>query len=97
MVCEHLRALEQELAAAGFPETFRGQAWSSNCREWVYFDGYLDRASIRARMTLADCVHDHEHRGTHDGQESGFVCATCHDAIMGLHPLDVRSATRTFG
>jgi hypothetical protein len=84
MLCEHLRSLERELIDAGIRETFRGQAWSSNCREWVYFDCWLDRASIRKRLDFASVVKDHEHRGTHDGQESGFVCAACNDAIMGL-------------
>ena len=46
MVCEHLAALEKELIAAGVPITYRGQAWSDNCREWVYFDCCLDRAAI---------------------------------------------------
>jgi len=34
---------------------------------------------------MAVCVHDHDHLGTHDGQESGFVCTACDDAIMGVH------------
>jgi hypothetical protein len=88
MLCEHLAPLEKELHTAGIQETFRGQAWSSNCREWVYFACYLDREAIRARMQLADCVKDHEHRGTHDGQEAGFVCTACNDAIMGVHPSE---------
>lgn len=83
MTCEHLQPLEQELIARGVRETFRGQAWSDNCREWVYFDCFLDLAAIRSRMAMAPCVKDHEHRGTHDGSEQGFVCADCHDAIMG--------------
>ena len=86
MVCNHLAPLEETLLAAGMPVTFRGQAWSQNCREWVYFDCVLDRAALRQRMPLPACVQDHEHLGTHDGQEAGFVCAACHDAIMGVHP-----------
>ena len=84
-MCEHLAPLEKELQEAGIQETFRGQAWSSNCREWVYFACYLDRAAIRARMQLAECVKDHEYRGTHDGMEAGFVCTACNDGIMGVH------------
>jgi hypothetical protein len=86
MVCTHLWILEAELAGAGIRETFRGQAWSSNCREWVYFDYVLDRQSIRARLQFEACVEDHEHLGTHDGQEAGFVCTACHDGVMGVHP-----------
>jgi hypothetical protein len=85
MVCEHLVEIERKLMDAGIPVTFRGQPWSANCREWVYFDCLLDRPKIRARLTLADCVHDHEHLGTHDGQEAGFICIQCHDAIIGVH------------
>jgi len=85
MLCEHLASLERELVSAGVQETFRGQAWSDNCREWVYFACWLDRAAIRARLAFDDCVKDHEHRGTHDGQETGFVCMACHDAVMGAY------------
>ena len=87
MVCEHLRALEQEMLERGVRETFRGQAWSKNCREWVYFDCYLDLRALRARFHFAPCVTDHVHRGTHDGQEAGLVCQQCWDAIMGVHPV----------
>ena len=85
MTCKHLRQLEAEIIAAGIRETYRGKAWTENCREWVYFDCYLDRKSIRKRMTLAECVVDHEHLGTHDGQEAGLVCIECRDGIMGMH------------
>ena len=86
MTCEHLRPLEEELLARRVPETFRGQPWSDNCHEWVYFACVLDLASLRARLHLAPVVADHVHRGTHDGAEAGFVCQEHHDAIMGLHP-----------
>ncbi len=83
MTCEHLRELEQAILAAGIKEVFRGQAWSSNCREWVYFDCFIDTGAVRKAFSLIDCVREHEHRGTHDGQERGFVCSKCHDAVMG--------------
>jgi len=86
MICEHLSELERHLTEAGFSETFRGQAWSDNCREWVYFDCYLPLALIRTRLRLDVCVEDHQHLGTHDGRESGFVCRVHHDGIMGHHP-----------
>lgn len=85
MVCEQLAELERALLAAGIPETFRGQAWSSNCREWVYFACYLNLTALRARLPFASCVEDHEHLGTHDGQEAGLVCTQCRDAVMGVH------------
>ena len=46
MICEHLRALEQAILARGIRETFRGKAWSQNCREWVYFDCFIDTAAV---------------------------------------------------
>jgi hypothetical protein len=97
MVCEHLRALEEEMIEAGHPVIFRGQAWSRNCREWVYFECYIDRASVRNRMELAPCVEDHDHLGTHDGQESGLICKACKDAIMGVHRERRRASTPVFG
>jgi hypothetical protein len=84
MVCEHLQPLEAALLDRGIPATFRGQAWSNNCREWVYFDCWIDADAVRARFLLPDFVTKHEHRGTHDGQESGLVCSQCHDAVVGL-------------
>ncbi len=90
MVCEHLVALEQELAARGVEETYRGQPWSRNCREWVYFACVLDLAALRTRLQLNPCVTDHVHRGTHDGSEAGLVCSLCWDAIMGALPADGR-------
>lgn len=88
MVCEHLSALETEMLARGVKETARGQVWSRNCREWVYFDCFLDIPALRARFNFAPCVTDHIHRGTHDGQEAGLVCDQCWDAVMGVHPVD---------
>ena len=83
MTCEHLRPLEQAILATDIRETFRGKAWSRNCREWVYFDCFIDTAAVRRALDLPACVTEHSHRGTHDGQERGFVCENCHDAIMG--------------
>lgn len=85
MTCEHLRELESAIIARGVRETFRGAAWSNNCREWVYFDCYLDLEAARKAFTFAACVHDHTHRGTHDGEERGLVCAAHHDGVMGRY------------
>jgi hypothetical protein len=85
MVCEHLRDLERAIAAKGIKETYRGQPWSKNCREWDYYDCHLDLHAIRARMPLASCVVDHAHLGTHDGAEAGFICSLHRDGIMGVH------------
>src|SRR5262249_35811340 len=69
--------------AAGIRETFRGGAWSNDCREWVSFDCVID--AVRRRFALAACVSEHSHRGTHDGEERGLVCKECHDGVMGHH------------
>jgi hypothetical protein len=85
MTCDHLRPLEQAILARGIRETFRGKPWSQNCREWVYFDCFIDTDAVRRSLALPACVGDHVHRGTHDGQERGLVCSICHDAIMGRY------------
>jgi hypothetical protein len=85
MTCEHLHQLEKALIAAGVRETFWGGAWSQNCREWVYFDCYIDVTKAREMFALSECVRDHSHRGTHDGSQQGFVCEQCRDGITGVY------------
>lgn len=82
MTCEHLSKLEQELIAQGFRETFRGKAWSDNVREWVYFEVCLDMPAVQQRFSFDPCVVEHQHLGTHDGQEAGFVCTLHDDGVM---------------
>ncbi len=92
MLCEHLSELEAAILGRGIAETYRGQPWTDRCREWAYFNCLIDPETTREQFSLADCVRHHEHFGTHDGQESGFVCSKCNDAVMGLHPKSARSA-----
>jgi len=73
MICEHLRPLEEALIGRGYSVTYRGQTWTRNCREWVYFDCVLALADIRQNFAFDACVEDHVHRGTHEGSEQGFV------------------------
>lgn len=96
VLCEHLRALDEALQAAGIRETYRGQAWTERCREWVYYDCYLERGLLRGRFGLDACVVDHEHYGTHDGREAGLVCTLHCDGLMGLHPRDSKPGAPTF-
>jgi hypothetical protein len=96
MTCAHLRQLEAELIRLGYRVTYRGKPWTANCREGVYFDCYIEKANVRQRVPLAECIVDHEHLGTHDGQEAGFYCSECHDAIMGVHPKYVSEKTPIF-
>jgi len=86
-MCEHLKELEDELKAKGIKETFRGEAWSSNCREWVYYDCYLDCNSIRNRLKLPDFVEHSFNDDPRSGLEEGFFCKVCLDAVMGYHTL----------
>ncbi|NAY90971.1 hypothetical protein GTQ34_03480 [Muricauda sp. JGD-17] len=92
MTCEHLYPLEKELLENDIRENFRGQAWSKNCREWVYFDCVftnLEKTKERFEMD-DDIVEIHSHFGTHDGQEHGLFCTKCKDGIMGLNPEKVK-------
>jgi 1-aminocyclopropane-1-carboxylate deaminase/D-cysteine desulfhydrase-like pyridoxal-dependent ACC family enzyme len=86
MTCQHLLALEEVLITHGFEETFRGQAWSQNVREWVYFKVCLNLPAVREMFRFDPCVVDHVYAGTHDGKEAGLECTEHHDGIMGVHP-----------
>ena len=92
MLCSHLRWLELELTKAGHRETYRGQPWSNNCREWVYFDVVLDLPAIRAAYPVPAEVEDHENLDERSGVERGLVCAACHDGIVGA----IRGTDRRF-
>jgi hypothetical protein len=84
MTCQHLYALEAELIAAGVKETYRGAAWSMNCREWVYFDVVFETSALVSRMNFPPCVKVHENLDPRSGTKRGFECTECKDAIMGL-------------
>jgi hypothetical protein len=88
VICEHLQPLEAAILAAGITETFRGQAWSSNCREWVYFDCCLEVEAIRRQFELPVFVVNHVNDDSKSGREAGLVCKECHDAVIGLHKDD---------
>jgi hypothetical protein len=91
-MCEHLQPLEDYIKAKKIPEIFRGQAWSNNCREWVYFDCVLEPESLKAAFHLPSFVTTHENTDEKSGTELGLVCTQCKDAIMGLHPNHASSA-----
>lgn len=87
-ICEHLAPVERWLADQGFEETYRGQAWSDNCREWVYFDTVLDMAGLRQQFGLGDEIEDHANLDTKSGTEQGLVCKVHHDGVIGRLPDD---------
>jgi hypothetical protein len=84
VICEHLRAVEAAVVATGARETYRGQAWTERCREWVYFDVRLDLDELRRALDLDPCVVDHENTDPKSGTERGLVCTTHHDGVIGL-------------
>jgi hypothetical protein len=86
--CEHLSGVHDAARMAGARVVSRGQAWTGQRGEWVYFDCRFSRPSLEARLDLARVVEWHEHRGTHDGSEAGFVCRSCEAGVMGRHPQE---------
>jgi hypothetical protein len=85
-MCEHLAALDRHLKESGFEETFRGQAWSNNCREWAYYDCVLNFESLRKKFNLPDFVVVHFNDDPRSGLEAGFTCEECKDGVIGAHP-----------
>ncbi len=83
-MCEHLREFEAELTALGITTTFRGVAWTANCREWVYFRCFIDLHAVRARIRFDPCIVDHINDDPKSGRERGFVCTEHDDAVIGL-------------
>ena len=84
-VCDHLRPVEDYLVAQGCKITFAGQAWSSNCRFWLYFDTALDCEDLKKRFSLDPCVHIHVNEDPRSGRERGLDCSVCRDGIMGKY------------
>ena len=87
-MCEHLIKLEEYLDTKNIRETYRGRAWSKNCRIWIYYDCILDINSLKERFKFDECVRVHEYNDIKVGSERGFICIKCNDAIMGKRPVD---------
>jgi hypothetical protein len=87
-VCEHLRPVEDLLRGQGIRITFAGQAWSRNCRFWLYFDTLLDCEALKQQLRLGERVVIHVNDDPRSGREKGLVCSACHDAVVGRHPAD---------
>jgi len=93
-MCEHLINLDNELKAKPIRETFRGQPWTDNCREWVYYDCLLDLAKVRSRYQFPEFIADHVNDDAKSGLEAGFVCELCKDGVIGVHPKVGQRKTR---
>jgi len=85
-MCEHLIPLDEALNKRGLTETYRGQPWSKNCREWVYYDCVLNLEKLRHRYALPAFVEVHFNDDAKSGMEAGFVCSRCNDGVIGVHP-----------
>ena len=94
LMCEHLMELDKELKEKGIKETFRGQPWSDNCREWVYYDCVLNLEKLRERFKFPVFIEAHVNDDSRSGLEAGFVCELCKDGVIGIHP-NVGSGKRT--
>ena len=92
-MCEHLVRLDDELKNKGIQETFRGKAWSENCREWVYYDCVLSLDKLKKRFNFPDFVKVHINDDNKSGMESGFYCELCKDGVIGIHPYFGQSKT----
>jgi hypothetical protein len=92
-VCEHLRPVEDHLKALNCAITFAGQAWSANCRHWIYYQVRLDCEALKNRFNLPEFVEIHSNDDPRSGREKGLVCSQDHDAIIGRHPEDAKGAT----
>ncbi len=93
-MCEHLAALDNELKGKGIKETFRGQSWSDNTREWVYYDCVLAVDELRQRYSFPDFIETHINDDAKSGMESGFYCSRCKDGVIGIHPIFAKGKVR---
>lgn len=84
-MCEHLIDLENYIKKLNIVETYRGKAWSDNCREWIYYDCYFNIEKIRLRFDFPKFIINHSNDDIRSGLEEGFVCSKCKDGIIGLN------------
>ena len=85
-MCDHLAQLDKELKERGIKETFRGQPWTANTREWVYYDCVLVLDKIRNRYIFPEFIESHVNNDDKSGMEAGFYCDRCKDGVIGIHP-----------
>lgn len=85
-MCIHLKPVEDYLLSKGYHEVYRGQVWSNNCREWIYFNTILQPQELIIQFRLDSTIIIHDYQDIKVGSELGLECTICHDAIMGYHP-----------
>lgn len=85
-MCIHLKSLEDFLKSENIAEVYRGQVWSKNCREWIYYDVILNPQKLKDKFHFDATIIIHDYKDIKVGSELGLVCTLCNDAIMGAHP-----------
>src|SRR5690349_14364402 len=95
-MCIHLAPLENYLRAKNIAEVWRGQPWTKNCREWIYFDCSFDAAGLKAKLGLDPVVEVHDYPDVKAGSEAGLFCTACKDGVMGLHSSNPLSMQKPF-
>lgn len=85
-MCIHLKPLQDYLIGLSIAETYRGQVWSENCREWIYYDAVLKPKELIQRFHFDDTIKIFDYQDIKVGSELGLECSVCHDGIMGPHP-----------
>ena len=85
-MCAHLKPVEDYLLSKGYKEIYRGQVWSNNCREWIYFNTVLQPKELINQFKLESFIIIHDYEDIKVGAELGLECTICKDAIMGYHP-----------
>ncbi|QQR99025.1 MAG: hypothetical protein IPK18_05815 [Sphingobacteriales bacterium] len=90
-MCTHLKPIEDFLKSKGYVETYRGQVWSNNCREWIYFNTILQPKELITQFKLGSFITIHDYEDIKVGSELGLECTLCKDAIMGYHPSSAYS------
>ena len=92
--CEHLAALERELAAAGVPVgPGRPCPHDPDWGTWFEVDALFDARPLRRRLALDPCVSYEEYEGVLCASDATFYCTCCKRAIAGLHPRSATPAT----
>jgi hypothetical protein len=93
-MCIHLKAVEDYIKQQGIVEYWRGQPWTRNCREWIYFECVFSPTQLKAKLGLDACVDIHIYNDIKAGSEQGLICNECKDGVMGLHPESSLASAR---
>jgi len=85
-LCEHLRRVEDYVVALGIAPAREIQdpgCRFSKDRIFVYYDAFLDIASLRQKLQLDPCVEISEWDDPRGSDGRGFVCTAHQDSIAG--------------